>query len=527
MTPIAYVRTEEAPKLPPPSGMIGLQGWLRANLFSSPGNSVLTIVFGILIYLVVSSVLDWAIFRAVWSGSNREVCAVEGAGACWPFVWAKFPQWIYGFYPIDQRWRPNLVFVFAAAGLIPMLMPSIGRKFWNALFLLVAFPLITIILLSGGHIGFSAKTYGVAIGLLLLAASFLPLGLFGLETGIARNRGGLLAALAGAAPALLIFGLLVAAALASFAGMLFSFAAAAGLADTFYAAARLSVTARQAISSIPYLNILVGLAIAAGAALSLWCAWRGGGRAGRNAIAGWAIVAAAVLFSMILLDIDFGLEPVETSQWGGLLVTLVVSVTGIVASLPLGILLALGRRSDMPVVKTFSVVFIEMWRGVPLVTVLFMSSVMLPLFLPPGTNFDKLLRMLIGISLFSSAYMAEVIRGGLQAIPKGQHEAAMALGLSYWQSMAQIVLPQALKIAIPNIVGSFISLFKDTTLVSIVGIFDLLGIIVAGFADANWASPQTSNTGYFTATLVFWVFCFAMSRYAVYTERRLNTGHKR
>ncbi len=169
--------------------------------------------------------------------------------------------------------------------------------------------------------------------------------------------------------------------------------------------------------------------------------------------------------------------------------TLVVAVTGIVASLPLGILLALGRRSKMPVVKLFSVIFIEVWRGVPLITVLFMASVMLPLFLPEGVNFDKLLRALIGVALFSSAYMAEMVRGGLQAIPKGQFEAAQALGLSYWKMMNLIVLPQALKIVIPGIVNSFISLFKDTTLVSIIGLFDLLGIVIDN-APATRSGPR-------------------------------------
>jgi general L-amino acid transport system permease protein len=234
-----------------------------------------------------------------------------------------------------------------------------------------------------------------------------------------------------------------------------------------------------------------------------------------------------LLIAMFLLDIDFGLEPVETSQWGGLLVTLVVAVTGIVASLPIGILLALGRRSKMPVVRMFSIIFIELWRGVPLITVLFMSSVMLPLFLPAGMNFDKLLRALVGVALFSSAYMAEVVRAGLQAIPRGQYEGAQALGLSYWQMMAKIILPQALKISIPNIVGNFISLFKDTTLVSIIGIFDLLGIVQTGLRDAKWASAASAPTGYFTVALIFWVFCFGMSRYSMFIERRLATGHKR
>jgi general L-amino acid transport system permease protein len=159
--------------------------------------------------------------------------------------------------------------------------------------------------------------------------------------------------------------------------------------------------------------------------------------------------------------------------------------------------------------------------------VLFMASVMLPLFLPEGVNFDKLLRALIGISLFSAAYMAEVVRGGLQAIPKGQYEGALSLGLSYWQMMNMIILPQALKISIPNIVGNFIGLFKDTTLVSIIGLFDLLQIIQSSFADVKWASPNTGSTGYLFAALVYWACCFSMSRYSMYTERRLATGHKR
>jgi general L-amino acid transport system permease protein len=229
---------------------------------------------------------------------------------------------------------------------------------------------------------------------------------------------------------------------------------------------------------------------------------------------------------LALLSTNFGLAPVRTEQWGGLMVTLVVAVTGIVASLPIGILLALGRRSNMPIVRLCSIIFIEMWRGVPLITVLFMASVMLPLFLPEGMTFDKLLRVLIGVTLFASAYMAEVVRGGLQAIPRGQYEAASALGLSYWQSMVLIILPQALKIVIPGIVNTFIGLFKDTTLVSIVGIFDLLGIIHSSFADPRWASPQTAPTGYFFAALVFWIFCFGMSRYSIFMENRLHTGHR-
>jgi general L-amino acid transport system permease protein len=180
----------------------------------------------------------------------------------------------------------------------------------------------------------------------------------------------------------------------------------------------------------------------------------------------------------------------------------------------------------MPVIKLLCVIFIEVVRGIPLITVLFMASVMLPLFLPPGVNFDKFLRALIGVSLFASAYMAEVVRGGLQAIPKGQYEAADALGLTYWQKLVFIILPQALKLVIPGIVNTFIGLFKDTSLVSIISMFDLLGIVRINFSDTNWASPQTALSGLVFAGLVFWIFCFGMSRYSQFVERRLDRSHR-
>jgi len=235
--------------------------------------------------------------------------------------------------------------------------------------------------------------------------------------------------------------------------------------------------------------------------------------------------ALPILAFFMLVGGYFGLPYVPTTQWGGLLVTMVLAFVGIAVSLPLGVVLALGRRSRMPVVKMICVMFIEIVRGVPLVTVLFMASVMLPLFLPAGMTFDRLLRALVGVALFASAYMAEVIRGGLQAIPKGQYEGADSLGLGYWQKMFLIVLPQALKLVIPGIVNSFISLFKDTSLVYIIGMFDLLGIVRQNFSDSSWASPQTPISGLVFAGLVFWIFCFGMSRYSMFMERQLDTGH--
>jgi general L-amino acid transport system permease protein len=225
---------------------------------------------------------------------------------------------------------------------------------------------------------------------------------------------------------------------------------------------------------------------------------------------------------VLLVGGMFGLEYVETGLWGGLLVTLVIAVTGIVGSLPLGILLALGRRSEMPIVRACSIVFIEFWRGVPLITVLFFATHMLPFFLPPRWDVDPLLRVMIGVMLFAAAYMAEVVRGGLQAIPRAQYEAAHALGLGYWKMMGLIVLPQALKLVIPGIVNTFIGLFKDTTLVLIVAIFDLLGQLRAAFSDPNWATPTTLFTGFAFAGIIYFCFCFGMSRYALWMERRLS-----
>ncbi len=220
----------------------------------------------------------------------------------------------------------------------------------------------------------------------------------------------------------------------------------------------------------------------------------------------------------------FGLPWVETPLWGGLFLTLVIAGVGIVASMPLGIILALGRRSTMPVVRALSVAFIELWRGVPLITVLFMASVMFPLFMPEGLVFDKLLRALVGVTLFSAAYMAEVVRGGLQAIPNGQYEAAQALGLNYWKMMGLIVLPQALRMVIPGIVNTFIGLFKDTTLVLIIGLFDFLGMAQAAAANSNWIG--FSVEGYVFVAFGFWVFCFSMSRYSMHVEKKLHTGHQ-
>ena len=219
------------------------------------------------------------------------------------------------------------------------------------------------------------------------------------------------------------------------------------------------------------------------------------------------------------------LTPVESAKFGGFLLTFIVGVTGIAMSLPIGIVLALGRKADnMPIVKVLCVGFIEFIRGVPLITLLFVASTLLNYFLPPGTNFDIILRVLIMVTLFASAYMAEVIRGGLAALPQGQYEASDGLGLTYWQSMRLIVLPQALKISIPGIVNTFIGLFKDTTLVSIIGLLDPIGMMNPIRSTPEWNGIIWEMPIFIG--LVFFIFCFAMSRYSMYFERKLDTGHR-
>ena len=356
------------PDMSPPLSTIGYIGWMRANLFSTPMNTVLTVFCLWIIYISVPPVIQWALIDADWVGTSRDDCSREGA--CWVYINYWFKQLMYGRYPDTELWRINSAYVLLVAAMIPLFVPSFKYKGLVAVFLLVVYPVIAFFLFVGD---------------------------------------------------------------------------------------------------------------------------------------------------------SFGLALVETPLWGGLFLTLVISIVGIVASLPIGILLALGRRSEMPIVKALCIGFIELWRGVPLITVLFMSSVMFPLFLPEGMNFDKLIRALVGVMLFSAAYMAEVVRGGLQAIPKGQVEAAQALGMSFWKIMGFVVMPQALKMVIPGIVNTFIGLFKDTTLVLTIGLFDLLGTVQLIGSNSEWLGFHIE--GYLFTAFVFWVFCFGMSQYSMHLERKLHTGH--
>lgn len=238
----------------------------------------------------------------------------------------------------------------------------------------------------------------------------------------------------------------------------------------------------------------------------------------------WWLFLAGPVGSGLASIIPLGIESVESSNLGGFMLAILIGITGIALSLPIGVVLALGRQSDLPLLKGACVCFIEFIRGVPLITLLFVASTLLNIFLPPGTNFDLVLRVIIMVTLFAAAYMAEVIRGGLAALPKGQYEAADSLGLDYWKAQRLIIMPQALKISIPGIVSTFIGLFKDTTLVSIIGLMDPLGLSTNIRADQAWNGILWELYGFIA--LIFFIFCFSMSRYSMYLERKLATGHR-
>jgi general L-amino acid transport system permease protein len=351
-----------------PPRSTGILPWLRANLFSSVFNSILTLLAVALIALAVPPVIRWALIDAVWSAPNGQAC--HDGGACWAFIIEKIRFILFGRYPADQDWRQIAVVVI----FLTMILAACDRRLW-----------------------------GRRLGIVWL----------------------------------------------------------------------------------------VGLS-------AVWFLMWGG------------------------LP---GLRHVETALWSGLPLTLILAVVGMLLGFPLGVLLALGRRSRLPAVRAICVGYIELVRGVPLITVLFMASLMLPLFLPAGMTIDKLLRAQIAFILFAAAYLAEVVRGGLQAIPKGQVEAAESLGLSYLQRTRLIVLPQALAMVIPPLVNTFIGMFKDTSLVIVVSLFDLLGATEFALTDSNWQGFYIEADVFIA--VIYWSFCFFMSRYSQMLEHEFNRGKRR
>jgi general L-amino acid transport system permease protein len=486
------------PERPAPVKTTGFVGFLRTRLFNTPTNILLTILGALLLWFTVGPALKFMVIDAVWTGKDRDACLSEKVGrtvgACWPFVSAKLNQFIYGFYPEAERWRVNLTFLLAAILLVPMLIPRLPAKGLNSTLFFIAFPVVAFFLLHGGGL----KGFGVTWTTNILTGFTDSIGQGGMKLII-------LSASSSIGQLLWLIGKLLMGISLVIAWVLFPLVALRELIQS---------------SGQPVWADLVATAVIV-SALMFWI----GGTVRSLVTSLIVFVCIGIVIAVMRLDRG-GLPIVDTRLWGGLLVTLVVSVTGIVTSMPVGIALALGRRSTIPLIRIFSVAFIEFWRGVPLITVLFFATYMLPLFLPGNFTVDGLVRALIGIALFAGAYQAEVIRGGLAAIPRGQAEAASALGLSFWKTTGLIVMPQALRHVIPGLVNSFIALFKDTSLVSIVALFDLLGTLQAAFSDPNWSTPSTLFTGFAFAGLIYFVFCFGMSRYSLFVENRLN-AHRR
>ena len=469
------------PSLPPPALEKGIGGWIYKNLFASPGNTLLTLLGVAMLLWAVPPLVRWALLDANWIGQSRSACdplsADAPTGACWVFIKVRLGLFVYGFYPDPERWRVNIIFVVGALALWPLLAPTLFKHRRVQIIYSIAAVLVVLIL-------FGAKPAGTALG--FFGLPFL-LARISLKKRLTTEAGGITSIAPGAGLALVV-------ALVAYGGLRwFLDPAPAG--------------------AIATLAALLSLPLMFAKPLSVML-WRG--------IFLFAVYPLFVFF--MLVGGVFGLPNVETHYWGGLFLTLVVAGSGMVTALPVGILLALGRRSEMPVIKMLCVSFIEFVRGVPLVSVLFMASVMFPLFLPEDVNVDKLLRALVGITFFYAAYMAEVIRGGLQAIPKGQYEAAQALGWSYWKMMGLIILPQTLRLVIPGLANNFLSLLKDTTLVAVIGLLDLLGIAKAAMADVEWLG--FTKEAYVFAAAVFWTFCFGLSRYSVHLEKKYHVRYR-
>ena len=433
MADMSYVRTEMLGEKSPPPSTVGVLGWLRANLFSSVSNTVLTIVSLYVIVSVFSNILPW-IFNGVWNASSltecREIFAERyGEGVefgCWAVIADRWDQIIFGFYSADQYWRPILGWIMIGVSFLPVLYPNVSRKLYIVTVVTIfAYPW----LIWGGSI-------------------WSPISIaFGFVAG--------------------------------------------------YFAYRFASSVVGAL----------GGSLAAIAAALIW----------------WFFIAGPVA-SGINGVVPIEIEAIRSRDLAGFVLSITIGVVAIVASLPLGIVLALGRQSDMFIVNKLSTGFIELIRGVPLITLLFVATILLKFFLPRGFEIDVILSVIILVTLFTAAYIAEVIRAGLAAVPKGQYEAADALGLNYGLAQRLIILPQALKIAIPGIVSNFISVFKDTTLVSIVALNDPLGLADTIRANSDWNGIVWELYGFIA--FVFFVFCFAMSRYSMYLERRLQTGHR-
>ncbi|MGL6209593.1 MAG: ABC transporter permease subunit [Paracoccaceae bacterium] len=470
MTDTSYVRTAMLPPQKPPASETGVVHWIRVNLFSSVGNIILTILSLLVIYGIVASIGPW-LSRSVWNAGSLDECRaiIEATwgpgktGACFAVINERWPQLLFGFYPKDQYWRPILTTVLLFVAIGPILFSWVPKQL---LAFSVMFPVVAFYLLWGGTLWFPV-------------AIIIGLGLVGYVFIYASDRSGMLI---GVLSGLLVFLVFFLDPLTIVLSVIEAFAGIFTANDLRIPASIFGFNLRGLFPLMPHIvDSMQGL-------------------------------------------LPVGLKPLTSDQFGGFLLSSVIGISGITFSLPLGILLALGRQSDLLIVKTFCVAFIEGFRGVPLITLLFVASLLLNYFLPPGTTFDVILRVIIMVTIFSAAYMAEVIRGGLAALPRGQYEAADALGLDYWRAQRLIIMPQALKVSIPGIVGNFIGLFKDTTLVSLISLSDPMQLLTQIRANTNWSGIYWEL--FIFVGLLFFIICFSMSRYSMYLENKLKTDHR-
>ena len=479
MSDATFIRQSMLPPQLPPLTERGAVKWLRENLFSGPVNSALTLLALAVLYYLISISLPW-LLHSVWNADSLSECRTkiaasfgpDAGGACWAVIRARWYQFIFGFYPPELYWRPVLDFGLLFVALTPILFsdnPGSASRMTGV----VAILTIACIALTQSPLW------------LFAAIAVLMTGLFFLSTERPTR-------------------LLTVTLLYPFITVWLLWGGSAW--GPLLALAGFVIIALVYRATSPRLGVVVATCagfIAAG----IW----------------WVLLQSHVSDALQTIA-PFAIQAIDSDRFGGFLLAFVIGVSSISISLPIGIGLALGRQSDMFLIKTLSVGFIEFVRGVPLITMLFTASLLLAYFLPPNTNFDLILRVVILVTLFSAAYNAEVVRGGLAALPKGQYEAADALGLDYWQAQRLIIMPQALKVSIPGIVSTFIGLFKDTTLVTFVGLADpLRGITTIVRADIAWKGIYWEP--YIFVAAIFFAVCFGMSRYSMYLEQKLRTDH--
>ncbi|MDD9979168.1 MAG: amino acid ABC transporter permease [Boseongicola sp.] len=511
-TNVSFVRHEQIPPSPPPPSQSGAIKWARENLFSNWINSVLTVLALYFIIRLVMGATPWFI-NGVWDADSIRECrdiltaAGKETGACFAVLVDRWDHLLFGFkYPQDAYWRPTLAFILLIAAAMPALFYMyVPRKF---LLGTAAYPFLAYWLIWGGSLWVP----------IVVAAAIIATGLvFRLVESLNVSTRTLLAGAVGILAAIGLAYLLFLGAqeLRFIAGSIGSEGLRIIPFLLFWAASIFTY-----VFFIP-MGIFVGYAI-----------YDDAERGGLVTVV-TALLAIYVMLVYLLGPVSSGLnaviplelQAVPSRDMGGYMLSLILGTVCVSLSIPLGILLALGRQSNMPLIKGVCVVFIEFIRGVPLITLLFVANVMLAYFMPPQSNFDLILRVIIMITMFSSAYIAEVIRGGLAALPKGQYEAADSLGLNYTQATRLIILPQALKISIPGIVNVAVGLFKDTTLVSVISMFDIVGMIRGPIQQStDWISIYWEV--YLFAALVFFIVCYGISQYSQWLERQLATDHR-